>query len=95
MKFLIKVALATALMSGALTGVSRAHTAEQEQLCSGDALRLCGSEIPDVGRITACMIQKRAQLSRGCQSVFQTQSRASYQPSRPSRPIRLAPKKYR
>lgn len=95
MKFLIKVALATALMLGALTGVSGAHTAEQEQLCSGDAMRLCGSEIPDVGRITACMIQKRAQLSRGCRSVFQTPSRASYQPSRPSRPVRLTPKKYR
>jgi hypothetical protein len=35
-------------------------------MCTGDAMRLCSSEIPDVERVTACMVQKRAQLSDGC-----------------------------
>jgi hypothetical protein len=34
-------------------------------------MRLCSSEIPDVERVTACMAQKRAQLSDGCKAVFQ------------------------
>ena len=33
-------------------------------------MRLCSSEIPDVERVTACMVQKRAQLSDGCKAVF-------------------------
>ena len=47
-----------------------AHTAEQEQMCAGDAMRPCGEFIPNVDRITACMIQKYSQLSHGCKSVF-------------------------
>ena len=42
-------------MFGMLTTVSQAYTFEQEQMCSGDAMRLCASEIPNVARITACM----------------------------------------
>jgi hypothetical protein len=77
---------ATALMFGA----------EQEQLCAGDAMRLCSSEIPDVDRVTACMIQKRASLSEGCKSVFHAPTPVSYQPaSRPSKPVNLVPAKMR
>jgi hypothetical protein len=47
-----------------------AYTAEQQQYCMGDALRLCGSEIPDVDRITACMIRNKSQLSPDCRRVF-------------------------
>ena len=43
---------------------------DQRRLCMGDAMRLCASEIPDVGRITACMRRQRANLSEGCRSVF-------------------------
>ncbi len=53
-----------------LTSASQAYSPEQEQMCTGDAMRLCGSEIPDVERVTACMIQKRASLSDGCKAVF-------------------------
>jgi hypothetical protein len=95
MMFKTKVLLAAAVMLGAMTGISYAHTAEQEQLCSGDAMRLCSSEIPDVARVTACMIQKKSQLSEGCKSVFYAPQPASYQPSRPSKPISLTPKNIR
>jgi len=91
-----RLAIATALMLGAMTGVSYAHTAEQEQLCTGDAMRLCSSEIPDVSRVTACMIQKRAQLSEGCKSVFQAPQPVSYQSQpRASKPVSLVPKNIR
>jgi len=54
----------------ALSTAANAYTPEQEQMCTGDAMRLCSSENPDVERITACMVQKRAQLSDGCKAVF-------------------------
>ena len=54
-----------------LPAVSRAFTQDdQRRLCTGDVLRLCSSEIPDVERITACMHRQRASLSEGCRRVF-------------------------
>lgn len=49
---------------------ARAYTADQQQLCTPDAFRLCGPAIPDVDRVTACMIQNRALLSPGCAQFF-------------------------
>jgi hypothetical protein len=43
---------------------------DQRRLCTGDVFRLCSSEIPDRGRIIACMHRQRASLSEGCRSVF-------------------------
>lgn len=63
--------LVTALSCSVLwSEASNAYTFEEEQACSGDAFRLCSSEIPDVDRITACMVQKRDQLSPGCRVFF-------------------------
>jgi hypothetical protein len=54
-----------------LPAASHAFTEEdQRRLCTGDVLRLCLSEIPDRGRITACMHKQRASLSEGCRRVF-------------------------
>ena len=94
-----RLAAATVLAFGMLTSVCHAYSAEQEQLCTGDAMRLCGSEIPDVDRVTACMVQKRAQLSDGCKAVFQYVPPANTTPvnyapaAKPSRPINLTPHK--
>ena len=30
-------------------------------MCTGDAFRLCSSEIPNIPKITACMIKHRAE----------------------------------
>jgi hypothetical protein len=58
------------LLSAALLPLAAdAYTAEQ-QACTGDAFRLCSSEIPDVDRITACMIRNQAQLSPECRAQF-------------------------
>ena len=59
-----KLLTATAFALGMLTSVSHAYTQEQEQMCTGDAMRLCSSEIPDVDRVTACMIRQRASQQR-------------------------------
>lgn len=66
-----KLAFASAILLGAMTTFGHAYSAEQQRLCTGDAMRLCSSEIPSIDRITACMVQKRAALSAGCRSVFQ------------------------
>jgi hypothetical protein len=35
-------------------------------------MRLCSEFVPDVDRITACMIKKRIRLSPPCRAVFMT-----------------------
>jgi hypothetical protein len=62
-----------------------AYTADQQSACMGDAFSLCGSEIPDVQRVTACMVRKQAELSPGCRVYF----RAEHTAVRPIRPHRL------
>ena len=92
--------IATAFMLGMLTTTSNAYSPEQQQMCTGDAMRLCSSEIPDVERVTACMIQHRASLSDGCKAVFRPMASAtpvSYRsaPTKPSKPMNLTPTRVR
>lgn len=49
---------------------SLAYTAEAQQMCTGDAFRLCSSEIPNISKITACMFKHRTELSPGCRAVM-------------------------
>jgi hypothetical protein len=44
-------------------------TAEQQQACTPDVMRLCNEFIPDVAKITACMIRKRASASPACRAA--------------------------
>jgi hypothetical protein len=62
------IALSVSLLSAA----AQAYTPEQQQACSGDAFRLCGPEIPDVDRVTVCMIRNRSLLSPGCRVYFRS-----------------------
>jgi hypothetical protein len=67
----VQLAVCVAVCSALWGSSARAFTEDdQRRLCSGDAMRLCSSEVPDRERIIACMRQKRAQLSEGCRSVF-------------------------
>jgi hypothetical protein len=64
-------ALAVAASFSSLSSTSSfAYTAEAQQMCTGDAFRLCSSEIPNIPKITACMIKHRADLSPGCRAVM-------------------------
>jgi hypothetical protein len=64
-------ALAVAASISALSSsASFAFSSEAQQMCTGDAFRLCSSEIPDIPKITACMYKHRSELSAGCRVVM-------------------------
>jgi hypothetical protein len=63
-------ALGLALSVGLLPTKGHAYTDEEQQACTPDAMRLCGAFVPDVDRITACMIQNKSQLSPECGRFF-------------------------
>jgi len=65
----LAVAFAVAL-STLSSGASLAFSAEAQQMCTGDAFRLCSSDIPNIPAITACMHRHRADLSAGCRTVM-------------------------
>ena len=76
-----------------LAGAAHAYSPEQEQMCSGDAMRLCGADIPDVDRITACMIRQRAQLSPGCRAFFRdAEPPAAATPVTARKPLSIKPR---
>jgi hypothetical protein len=63
--------LAFAVSLSALSSTSSfAFSAEAQQMCTGDAFRLCSSEIPNIPKITACMVKHRADLSPPCRAVM-------------------------
>jgi len=64
--------LAAAACLSVLSTAAMAYTAQQQQDCTGDAFRLCSAEIPDVDRVTVCMVRNRSQLSPGCRVHFRS-----------------------
>ena len=82
--------LALALAVLVQPGTGLAYTPEQQQACTPDAMRLCGEFVPNVDAITACMIQRKAQLSPQCAVFF----RRGPEPgeARPGAPTNIAPK---
>ena len=67
----VSVVLAVAASLSAVTSTaSHAFSAEAQSQCTGDAFRLCSSEIPNISKITACMMKQRASLSSGCRTVM-------------------------
>ncbi len=67
---LIRRVMVIAILFPALPPPSFAYSAEARQMCTGDAFRLCSSEIPNIPRITAWMIKQRTNLSVGCRAVL-------------------------
>ena len=68
-----------------------AYTQADADACTPDAMRLCMHAVPDEGRVTACLIQNRKQLSPACTMVF-NRSRAASTPRQ--RPARVQPTKF-
>jgi hypothetical protein len=59
-----------------LSNSARAQgTPEQQRACQPDAMRLCSAFVPDVDRITACMIKQRNRLSPACRAQFTSHPR--------------------
>jgi hypothetical protein len=70
---IVRLAAAAAVFAVSLFAMptaSHAFSPEAQQMCTGDAFRLCSSEIPNVSKITACMMKQRASLSPGCRTVM-------------------------
>jgi hypothetical protein len=87
--FQFALMLATALSFATLPGAAKAYTPEQEQACTNDAFRLCGAEIPDVDRVTACMARNKSQLSPGCRAQFRPEPTVT--PVAAGRPLSIRP----
>jgi hypothetical protein len=61
--------LALALVSYSTSSIALG-SAEDRAACTPDVFRLCGSEIPNVTKIIACLKAKKAELSPGCKTAF-------------------------
>src|SRR5882757_2470423 len=69
-----------------------AYTPEQQQACTGDAFQFCGAEIPDVDRVTVCMIRNKSRLSPGCRAFFRPDPAPSEVSAVPTgKPISIRP----
>jgi len=84
--FQLTLLLASGLSLSVLPTASEAYTDEQQQACSPDAMRLCGPEIPDVDRITACMARNRQQLSPACRVFFEPDPKSARKAKKPVKP---------
>jgi hypothetical protein len=68
MKKLVLIgALGIASMSA---GPAFAQSQEDQDACTPDVMRLCQQDIPDHGRIVACLLRSKLQLSPACSVVF-------------------------
>lgn len=45
-------------------------TPEQQAACTPDVFRLCSDYMPDADRITACLMQSKSLLSKGCRDAL-------------------------
>jgi hypothetical protein len=90
--FHVGLMLATAFAVSVCPTTSQAYTPEQEQACTSDAFRLCSSEIPDVERVTACMVAKKSQLSPPCRAQFRPDPEPSRAAAAPvGKPMAIRP----
>jgi hypothetical protein len=78
---------AAVMMAAMAPAEAQSYTPEQQQACSDDAFRLCSAEIPDVDRVTACMVRNRAQLSPPCRAQFGPDPREDD----PGKPLTIRP----
>ena len=89
--FQLGLMLAMALSVSMWPAASRAYTPEQQQACSDDAFRLCSADIPDVDRVTACMVRNKSQLTPGCRIYFRPDSEPEISSAAAGRPLSINP----
>jgi hypothetical protein len=97
---LLSVAIVIVLIAGfaparAQEGTENRGTEEQRLACTGDVFRLCGSEIPNVSRIVACLLREKPRLSAGCRMVFDQNSPRVAGKSRKNHRVLLAQRRNR
>lgn len=78
------VAVLAATASGG-SGVAFAEgTMQQQNACRPDVFRLCGSYIPNVGEIVACLRGNEPRLSESCHQVMFSGQAGNEQYQRPA-----------
>lgn len=65
-----KVILAAFMLAVAAPLPAIAYTQADIEACTPDAMRLCQAAIPDVNRVTLCLVQNKRQLSPACTVAF-------------------------
>jgi hypothetical protein len=78
----LALAIATSAVVAPASSQEYRGTWEQQMACTPDVWRLCSDQVPDVGRIVACLRQNTPQLSNNCRAVFESQANA--QPQQPA-----------
>jgi len=81
----LALAIATSAVVAPASSQEYRGTWEQQMACTPDVWRLCSDQVPDVGRITACLRQNTPQLSNNCRAVFESQANAQQQQQPSSR----------
>jgi hypothetical protein len=87
--FVVAGTAAIATGTGVIAQENRG-TFEQQMACTPDVWRLCGSAIPDVNRIVACLRSNTPQLSAPCRAVFES-SDSTANPPPPNLPQSAPP----
>ena len=91
--FVCWLAVSAAAVVASQGSANAQGTPEERQACAPDAMRLCSDFIPDVPKITKCMIQKHAQLSVECRRAMSRSHKASPQhknyPQHKKKPVEM------
>jgi len=66
------LALAAAALICGISTKSYAHsgTQQEQEACTPDVFRFCSAQIPDEGRIVACLNRHLVKLSPACRAVM-------------------------
>lgn len=80
-------AAAVGLMVAAALPAAAQGTEEERRACTPDVMRLCREYIPSVERITACLVERGAELNPDCRLVmFPPEPTAATRQAAPSKP---------
>jgi hypothetical protein len=74
-----------------LPTTGHAYSPEEQQACQPDAMRLCSAFIPDIDRITACMVENKSQLSPECRKFFREGPEPGEAAAAPGKPMSIKP----
>ena len=78
-RIVLPAALLFAIAAAGIGGAAAQQgTPEARQACTPDAMRLCSDFIPDVAKVTHCMLSKRGQLSAACRAAMAGGHRGGY-----------------
>lgn len=71
----IRVLVGAALLASATAAAQAKNNGptlrdRQQAACYGDVQRLCGSAMPDIEKVTACMKPKKSLVSAPCRALW-------------------------